>query len=114
MSSETWQRVKGIVENAFELEPAARAAFLNEACGSDSTLRDEVESLLRADAAASATSEPFLASDVRVFREPPGLPNLFQRLQTALGSAYAIERELRAAVSAAFSWRRKGRFTERL
>lgn len=94
MSPERWQHVKAIVEKVFELEPAGRAAFLNEACGSDSALRDEVESLLRADAAASGYLESFLASDVRVLPQPLGIPNFIQRLQTALGSAYAIEREL--------------------
>ena len=38
--------MKRVVGDALELEPARRAAFIREACGEDSDLRAEVESLL--------------------------------------------------------------------
>jgi len=46
MTTERWQRVKAIFDRALECDPAARAEFLRESCGSDEELRREVESLL--------------------------------------------------------------------
>ena len=43
-----WDRVKQLFQSALEQSPAARPAFLDAACGDDRSLRDEVESLLRA------------------------------------------------------------------
>ncbi len=39
-------RIKHLFNNALELDPSDRTAFLAEACGSDNDLRKEVESLL--------------------------------------------------------------------
>ena len=41
-----WQEIDRIFAESLELEPSARAAFLDEACGGDELLRQEVESLL--------------------------------------------------------------------
>ena len=46
MSDNRWQRIEEIFHKAAELAPTARAAFLNQACGGDASLREEVESLL--------------------------------------------------------------------
>ena len=46
MSGERYARVKEILLGARELQPAERGAFLDRACGGDSALRAEVESLL--------------------------------------------------------------------
>lgn len=46
-SSERAQRIAEIVEAALEREPAAWTAFLDESCGAETSLRSEVESLLR-------------------------------------------------------------------
>jgi serine/threonine protein kinase/tetratricopeptide (TPR) repeat protein len=46
MNADRWQKVKAIFHRAVEYEPAARAQFLRETCGSDQELRSEVESLL--------------------------------------------------------------------
>jgi eukaryotic-like serine/threonine-protein kinase len=43
-----WQRVKSIFQEAVTRAPAARSAFLDEACARDAELRGEVESLLEA------------------------------------------------------------------
>jgi serine/threonine-protein kinase len=43
-----WTRIEEILAGALEREPAARAAFLEEACGGDAALRGEVDSLLAA------------------------------------------------------------------
>jgi serine/threonine protein kinase/tetratricopeptide (TPR) repeat protein len=42
-----WERTKELFSLALELEPAARSAYLCEACGGDEALHAEVESLLR-------------------------------------------------------------------
>ena len=46
MSPERWHRVETILAGALNREAAGRAAFLQEACGDDESLRQEVESLL--------------------------------------------------------------------
>jgi serine/threonine protein kinase len=47
-STERWDRVKGLFQQALERAPAERATFLREACGSDEALRTELESQLAA------------------------------------------------------------------
>lgn len=49
MTPERWQQVRDVVEDALELEPGERSAFLNQACQSDQSLRQEVEALLDSD-----------------------------------------------------------------
>jgi eukaryotic-like serine/threonine-protein kinase len=44
-----WQVIDGIFSAALELEPADRAAFLDEACAGNEQLRREVEALLAQD-----------------------------------------------------------------
>ena len=46
LSPRRWQRIEDLFFAALDLEPAARSAFLEEACGDDSALREELESLL--------------------------------------------------------------------
>ena len=48
MTPERWQRIKALLESALEREPGKRSVFLNEACAGDSSLRNEVESLIAA------------------------------------------------------------------
>ena len=48
MKRERYEQIDNIFEQALELGPGARPAFLDRACGSDATLRREVESLLSA------------------------------------------------------------------
>jgi serine/threonine protein kinase len=56
---EQWLKIKEIVGEALEREPAERAAFLDQACAQDQNgdLRAEVESLLSAHASADGLSE---------------------------------------------------------
>ena len=61
--SPSWSHIKGVFQSALEREPAARAAFLHEACAGNETLRKEVESLLAAfDQAGSFVERPAIAS----------------------------------------------------
>jgi serine/threonine-protein kinase len=82
---ERWQEIEAVFQGALAQPPGSREAFLDQACGADPALRREVETLLKANAGATG------------FLEPPqvqGDPDLSDHLQSALGSAYRLEREL--------------------
>src|SRR6202047_2326025 len=49
MTAERWEQIKDVLYRAMQLPPERRAAFLDQACDGDSSLRREVESLLGAD-----------------------------------------------------------------
>jgi non-specific serine/threonine protein kinase/serine/threonine-protein kinase len=65
-----WERIKELFEAALQREPSERAGFLRYACGDDSSLRAEVESLLSAHAQSDALSESPLPSDLLQGAEP--------------------------------------------
>ena len=46
MTPERWEQIHDVLEKALELAPGERSAFLNQACSSDPSLRQEVETLL--------------------------------------------------------------------
>src|SRR5688500_13938730 len=48
MSPERWQKLQALFNAAVELTPEQQAAFLDQACAHDATLRQEAESLLMA------------------------------------------------------------------
>src|SRR5688572_21327531 len=50
MHTDVWRQVDKLFQAAVEVEPSRRAAYLDEACGGNSLLRSEVESLLTNDA----------------------------------------------------------------
>jgi eukaryotic-like serine/threonine-protein kinase len=54
--TEQWRRIKDLFDAALECEPGKRAAFLDRACGLDTALRAEIDSLLLAHARADALS----------------------------------------------------------
>src|SRR6185295_9344891 len=59
MTPERWQRIEEVYHAALEVDPEKRSAFLDEACGEDSALRKQVESLLAESAhAADFMSRP--------------------------------------------------------
>jgi len=60
MKPDRWQKVDELFEAALDHEPGRRAAFLDEACGSDTDLRREVEKMLDFDKRA----EEFIQTDV--------------------------------------------------
>ena len=47
MASERWQQVEALYQAALERDAAERDQFLEERCGDDRALREEVESLVR-------------------------------------------------------------------
>ena len=57
MTPERWGEVKVVLEGALEKGPGDRAAFVAAACGEDSELRAEVESLLEFEAGSAGFIE---------------------------------------------------------
>src|SRR5437870_13423606 len=49
MTPERWEQVGKLYQAALALQPAERDTFLNDACGDDTAMRREVESLLAAE-----------------------------------------------------------------
>ena len=60
MKPDRWRKVDELFEAALEREPHTRAAFLDQACGSDKELRREVEKMLEFDNKA----QDFIKTDV--------------------------------------------------
>jgi serine/threonine protein kinase len=58
LSQEEWRRVEEVYHEALEHRPESRAAFVTAACGGDSSLRREVESLLAADGGDALVDQP--------------------------------------------------------
>lgn len=54
MTPERWQQVKELLGAALEMEPAQRSVYLEQACGEDLPLRDEIQRLLAAEESAGA------------------------------------------------------------
>jgi serine/threonine protein kinase/TolB-like protein len=107
VSSDRWRAIQRVVDGALDLPPAARAAYLDTACGSDSALREDTTRLLdaceraeRADgllaAPAVAFAAPMLADlalhDAARAEERRG--SLADALRSVLSGRYVIEREL--------------------
>ena len=57
MTPERWQKISHLYNAALARDAKERAALLDRACGGDSTLRSEVESLL----AQGSATEAFMA-----------------------------------------------------
>jgi eukaryotic-like serine/threonine-protein kinase len=59
MTPERWQQIQDVLEKTLELAPGDRSAYLNQACSSDPSLRQEVETLL---ASSDGVRSSFLQS----------------------------------------------------
>jgi predicted ATPase/serine/threonine protein kinase len=78
VTPERWQRLNQLYASALERRPSERAAFLEQACGGDQALRDDVASLVAAhERAAGFLDQPALdlaaheeAKDLRHQRAP--------------------------------------------
>jgi serine/threonine-protein kinase len=83
ITPERWRQIDTIVQAALERPPTDRPTFVAEACGSDASLREEVESLLARDTA-------------RAFLEPPrpGTDDVAKRLAAGLAGRYDVDRLL--------------------
>ncbi len=58
MNPERWQLLKELFEAAYEKSPAERAAFLDDSCRGDPSLKKEVEDLLASDSRGSFLEKP--------------------------------------------------------
>jgi hypothetical protein len=68
MTPERWQQVQDVLEKVLELAPGERSVFLERACSSDPSLRQEVESLLAS--SPDARSSFLQSSPLRVTLTP--------------------------------------------
>ena len=73
MSSEHWDRIKEILEQALRLAPAERQAYLDSACRTDVDLRSEVESLIASHGEAGSQFLAAAAADVLQMASPRAL-----------------------------------------
>jgi len=65
ITHDRWQRIKEIFQSAQERTPTERLDFLNQACGDDKALREEVEALITAD--ESNDGDDFLSTPAYEF-----------------------------------------------
>ncbi|HWS87886.1 MAG TPA: serine/threonine-protein kinase [Pyrinomonadaceae bacterium] len=63
MTPESWKQIKRIFDEAVELAPSELGVFLDAACGSDPSLRREVERMLAADPADDLEESAFSLFD---------------------------------------------------
>jgi predicted Ser/Thr protein kinase/WD40 repeat protein len=83
MDPERWRRVTEIFHAALARESGQRAAFVAEACGTDASLRADVDALLAGDARARAGDDPFVASTPAL---TPGTELGPYRIESPLGA----------------------------
>ena len=72
MSTDRWDRIKQILEQALRLAPERRGAYLDSNCGGDRELRAEVESLISSHEDAGSQ---FLAVSAAEALSLPGIPH---------------------------------------
>jgi eukaryotic-like serine/threonine-protein kinase len=96
--------IEALFTRALDLPPAKRDELLAAACPDDDELRREVRKLLEAHEAMLAEGDEgdrFLerldAERAAALIEPAEVTDLLERLQSALGTTYRVERELRGA-----------------
>jgi serine/threonine protein kinase len=94
MQADRWQRIESLFHAALELAPEKRAAFLQETCGDDETLRADVERLTANDSAAQAFMQSRalevaarkLAKDESGIRELTGKTILHYHISEKIGA----------------------------
>ena len=74
MTPDRWQRVQEVLAEATQLGPGSRREFLDQACRSDSELRQEIESLLSSLEAASSgfLDSPAIDAAAEMSSDTPG------------------------------------------
>jgi serine/threonine protein kinase len=96
-----WDRIQELFLEAADLPPAERHAFLDAACNGETGVRQEVESLLRAEAAGESTVQAAIESEVASMLEEDSLAGtrlgayrLLQEIgRGGMGSVYVAERD---------------------
>jgi Tol biopolymer transport system component len=83
MTPERWQEVQDVLEKALAIAPSERSAYLNQACSSDPSLRQEVETLL---ACNDDQRSSFLQSSTHRVALAPGTKLGDYEVKSSLGS----------------------------
>jgi eukaryotic-like serine/threonine-protein kinase len=73
MTTERWEQIAHLYQAALEQPSEARAAWLAEACGDDSALRHELESLIAREDAAVLIDQPLDVAAAAVLSDGPRL-----------------------------------------
>lgn len=89
MQPERWRRVEEIVQSAIDCLPQDRSALLDSACGEDTELRSEVESLLAFHENSGFTRSSAFEEGVEVLERCSGTINQGRRI-----GAYRVLREI--------------------
>jgi serine/threonine-protein kinase len=92
MTPDQWRAIDAILQAALACEPSRRDAVVAAACGNDSALRREVDSLLAAH--VDSADDDFLERPAAEVLGVPDVPPLAARLARALEGRYVIEREI--------------------
>jgi serine/threonine protein kinase len=131
MLAERWREIENLYHTACELEPERRRAYLERACGTDESLRREVESLLANERMAASfletgpnetfeqeLEEPVAAGEqigpykLLEFLRAGGMGEVYKARDTRLDRAVAIEflpRAFAAAPAALERFQREAR-----
>jgi eukaryotic-like serine/threonine-protein kinase len=88
MSSERWERIKEILEQALPMSSERREAYLDSACGSDAQMRAEVESLIAHHEQAGSQFLGDAAPDVLQLTTPLASPEARVGLAVALAPQF--------------------------
>jgi len=83
MTPERWQQIRDVLAQALEVAPTQRAAVLDQACSSDHSLRQQVESLL---SSSDDVQSSFLESRPQRMSLPSGTRLGDYEIQSMLGS----------------------------
>lgn len=75
MKDERWQRVKALYHSALKIPADQRVAFLEDSCAGDTSLREEVESLIARESEAMDFMEAsaFEVAARQIAQEPGAL-----------------------------------------
>jgi eukaryotic-like serine/threonine-protein kinase len=98
MTRERWSVLEPLIDAALDLEPDRRPAFYDEVAANDPGLRADLERLVGRSGDDDAMLSPTSAERFALLFDGTSAPSLttdvLPQLQTSLGSAYTIEREL--------------------